>query len=282
MSPLDAVLAPIVNWKLLAGSHEFPGAQGGTCVNEAAIVAAGLEYREVTTFEDLPDCFCPVLGTYLIFLNDSAPGDELRTKRLMPFVLQLSGSRGDYALNAKRVNKLCVELARRFIPLFLRRLTGQLGDKRVDQLIGGLEDRNSSVRAELNRLMEAIKSQHALSYSLSKLWNLTVALELYVSDDLLLTNFSAASAADSLGDEITGSLTRLFHGLIVSQDVNFDMRDAVRAAQDRIDAWNVAVDIAYELLTVGERTVEVIDVTDAETRLQHAMDDALREVETVE
>jgi hypothetical protein len=28
----------ILNWKLLRGSHYFPGPDGGTCVNEAAIV----------------------------------------------------------------------------------------------------------------------------------------------------------------------------------------------------------------------------------------------------
>jgi hypothetical protein len=31
----------ILNWKLLDGSHDFPGPDGGTCINEAAIVAAG-------------------------------------------------------------------------------------------------------------------------------------------------------------------------------------------------------------------------------------------------
>ena len=31
----------ILNWKLKAGSHPFPGKDGGTCINEAALVAAG-------------------------------------------------------------------------------------------------------------------------------------------------------------------------------------------------------------------------------------------------
>jgi hypothetical protein len=31
----------ILNWKLKAGSHPFPGVSGGTCINEAAFVAAG-------------------------------------------------------------------------------------------------------------------------------------------------------------------------------------------------------------------------------------------------
>ena len=37
----------MLEWKLLRGSHEFPGPDGGTCVNEAAIVAAGYSYRPV-------------------------------------------------------------------------------------------------------------------------------------------------------------------------------------------------------------------------------------------
>ena len=32
----------MLDWKLLRGSHEFPGPDGGTCINEAAIVAARL------------------------------------------------------------------------------------------------------------------------------------------------------------------------------------------------------------------------------------------------
>jgi hypothetical protein len=31
----------ILNWELKRGSHPFPGKDGGTCINEAAIVAAG-------------------------------------------------------------------------------------------------------------------------------------------------------------------------------------------------------------------------------------------------
>ncbi len=37
----------ILNWKLKQGSHTFPGPDGGTCINEAAIVAAGFPYRPV-------------------------------------------------------------------------------------------------------------------------------------------------------------------------------------------------------------------------------------------
>ena len=37
----------ILNWKLKVGSHTFPGKDGGTCINEAAIVAAGFDYQPV-------------------------------------------------------------------------------------------------------------------------------------------------------------------------------------------------------------------------------------------
>src|SRR5829696_6376353 len=45
----------ILNWKLKEGSHPFPGKDGGTCINEAALVAAGFEYRPVRRVEDMPE-----------------------------------------------------------------------------------------------------------------------------------------------------------------------------------------------------------------------------------
>ena len=51
----------ILNWKLKAGSHPFRGKDGGTCINEAALVAAGVPARspgrghaEVLLAPDLP------------------------------------------------------------------------------------------------------------------------------------------------------------------------------------------------------------------------------------
>ena len=42
----------ILNWKLKQGSHTFPGQDGGTCINEAAVVAAGFPYQPVRAVED--------------------------------------------------------------------------------------------------------------------------------------------------------------------------------------------------------------------------------------
>ena len=47
----------MLDWKLLRGSHEFPGPDGGTCINEAAIVAAGYPYRAVYCVKDMPAGF---------------------------------------------------------------------------------------------------------------------------------------------------------------------------------------------------------------------------------
>ena len=82
----------ILNWKLLRGSHYFPGPDGGTCVNEAAIVAAGLAYRPVRSIEDCPASFSRPAATYAMFLNDLIETDELRRRVLMPFVTKLEGS----------------------------------------------------------------------------------------------------------------------------------------------------------------------------------------------
>jgi hypothetical protein len=81
----------LLDWKLLTGSHEWPGPDGGTCINEAAIVVAGFHYSPIGGPEDFPPCFSTELGMLLLSLND-ALSDERRQK-LMRFVLRLPGSK---------------------------------------------------------------------------------------------------------------------------------------------------------------------------------------------
>ena len=78
----------ILNWKLKQGSHPFPGKDGGTCINEAAIVAAGFEYQPVHSVYHMPDCFSRPICTLAMQLNDSA--DDARRQRLLPFVTRLA------------------------------------------------------------------------------------------------------------------------------------------------------------------------------------------------
>lgn len=92
----------IVNWKLKKGSHEFPGPNGGTCINEAAIVAAGFEYKAVGSAEDCPPCFSRPLAQIAIGINDVITEDFIRQRLLMPFVVRLSGTRDKTAVELRR------------------------------------------------------------------------------------------------------------------------------------------------------------------------------------
>src|SRR3712207_4130182 len=78
----------LLNWTLKKGSHPFPGKDGGTCINEAALVAAGFEYRPITRPEDMPACFSRPICGFALWLNDVA-GDQER-QRLLPYVTRLA------------------------------------------------------------------------------------------------------------------------------------------------------------------------------------------------
>ena len=78
----------ILNWRLKAGSHPFPGPDGGTCINEAALVAMGFEYRPISYVGQMPSCFSRPICHLAMWLNDMA-NDEDR-QLLLPFVTRLA------------------------------------------------------------------------------------------------------------------------------------------------------------------------------------------------
>jgi len=78
----------ILNWKLKRGSHRFPGPDGGTCINEAAIVAAGFPYQPVRSVQNMPVCFSRPICTLAMYLNDWASDEE--RQQLLPFVARLA------------------------------------------------------------------------------------------------------------------------------------------------------------------------------------------------
>ena len=78
----------LLNWKLKRGSHAFPGQDGGTCINEAAIVAAGFPYRPVNSVADMPECFSRPICALAMQLNDEASDEE--RQYLLPFVTRLA------------------------------------------------------------------------------------------------------------------------------------------------------------------------------------------------
>lgn len=114
----------IVNWKLLAGSHEFPRPDGGTCINEAAIVAAGFEYKKISCADDCPPCFSRVIAGYAIMLNDWMP-DDMRQELLMPFVTRMAGTRDSPHMEERRVEYMIIQIAKRIMPLVVEKLLSQ-------------------------------------------------------------------------------------------------------------------------------------------------------------
>ncbi len=78
----------LLNWKLKEGSHHFPGPDGGTCINEAALVAAGFPYQPIRAGEQMPDCFSRPICNFAMLLNDLADDEE--RQRLLPYVTRLA------------------------------------------------------------------------------------------------------------------------------------------------------------------------------------------------
>ncbi len=78
----------LLSWKLKVGSHPFPGKDGGTCINEAALVAAGFPYRPIRDVEQMPECFSRPICQLAMLLNDLADDEE--RQRLLPYVMRLA------------------------------------------------------------------------------------------------------------------------------------------------------------------------------------------------
>ena len=78
----------ILNWKLKKGSHPFPGPDGGTCINEAALVAAGFHYKPIAHVTQMPRCFSRPICQMAMWLNDMASDEDRQL--LLPFVTRLA------------------------------------------------------------------------------------------------------------------------------------------------------------------------------------------------
>lgn len=97
----------IINWTLQKGSHPFPGPDGGTCINEAALVAAGFEYRAINSAADMPACFSRVIAQYALSLNDRLPDQQLTL--LKPYILRLAGTADTPDIERERAKYLAMQ-----------------------------------------------------------------------------------------------------------------------------------------------------------------------------
>ncbi len=146
---LPDIFGKILNWKLLAGSHKFPGSDGGTCINEAAIVAAGYKYRDVGSADDLPRCFSKPIGQLGIMLND-ALGDETRQK-LITTVTRFAGSADSLHIEKKRIRFFLEGLMAHREELFRKRpkketmLPFRWGNSYLDHLRAPADDDNDGL-----------------------------------------------------------------------------------------------------------------------------------------
>src|SRR5438270_5004619 len=83
----------LANFHLARGSHKQPNKGGNICVNEAAVIAAGFQYREIRDVSCLPDCFSRPVSEYAIYLNDFMM-HRVRNELLVPFITRLGCSLG--------------------------------------------------------------------------------------------------------------------------------------------------------------------------------------------
>lgn len=105
-----------LNWRLGAGSHEFPGPL--LCINEAAVIAAGLPYRQIKSAYDCPPCFSRALASYLLALNDEM--DDSHRQKLIRFVLRLAGSTDSLEIEKARAELIALRTVQRILPPMLR------------------------------------------------------------------------------------------------------------------------------------------------------------------
>ncbi len=98
----------LLNWKLKVGSHRFPGPDGGTCINEAALVAAGFKYRPIASPEQMPECFSRPICRFALSLNDQAYDEERQhlllyvTRLACADIREVENARADYILRHTR------------------------------------------------------------------------------------------------------------------------------------------------------------------------------------
>jgi hypothetical protein len=153
----------ILNWKLLAGSHAFPGPDGGTCINEAAIVAAGFAYREIGSPEDCPPCFSRPLAAYALALNDRIADDALRHQLLMPFVARLSSSADADAVEDRRGAHVIGAIVGRVLPPALE-FGGLFNAAIACRSAGTVEETRAAMAMTVDVIEKLIRCDQSLSH----------------------------------------------------------------------------------------------------------------------
>lgn len=230
----------ILNWRLLAGSHPFPGPDGGTCINEAAVVAAGLPYQAIRSSADCPPCFSKPLAAYALGLNDAMPDAE--RPRLMAFVLRLAGSADRPEIEAARRDHLALESIRRVLaPLCAE---------------AGLADLAEACAAAADRAT-ALAVAHAAAWQAGARAQAASEARAWIAGAKAAAVARTAAAAFRAG-----------------QDPRCAAEVAEGAAPFALGTWARACDILDEALLIGTQAPD-IDLLAARSRLDAARERAL-------
>lgn len=205
--------SPILQWRLLAGSHPFPGPQGGTCINEAAVVAAGFDYREVCEVEDLPPCFCRLIATYALTLNDEM--DDVARQRLAPYAPRLAGTADTEAVQLERAAALALGAAVTLAPIDLR----------------------ASGRDDVAVLLEQVDSLESADHALAAIRRGKPLLR-------------PKSPAEAIADSVAQAQRLLEEGVVRPSDL-MSITSIIGVAAARLQAWDEALALFDDLLAIG-------------------------------
>ncbi len=222
----------IFDWRLLRGPHFFPGPDGGTCVTEAAIVAAGFDYRPVYSADALPPCFSRVVAGYAIGLNDAMP-DDLRQEYLKPYVTRLAFTAETLAVETLRAHYITMQTVNRILPIMMR----QFG---------------------FNELAE--ECEHALSLSAARAVTRTAMRRIGNGRcDRESIGLAAEAAARATKAAVRLCRTRKngarFHGLArkcIRATVHVSNLAAVFSPRGR-EVWGIAAEILGDCITMGKQ-----------------------------
>ena len=237
----------ILNWKLLKGSHEFPGKDGGTCINEAAIVAAGFKYRAVRSANDCPPCFSKVISAYAIGLNDRMP-DDVRQKLLLPFVTRLAGTADTDEIEKKRAEFIMLATINRILPQVLN-VVGLHEHANACEKASDLTSAYAAAR-------DAADAAYAVAYAAARAARAAADAAVYAAN--AAHNAAAAYAARTVADNAAAVAAEYAANAANAADA------ATRAAAKQI--WQITVEILDEAIKMGKH--EEIEVELASTRMK--------------
>ena len=145
---------------LKKGSHELPSE--GSCAMEVAILAAGYGWAGVQSYKDLPRCMCPVIGVYVIGLNDNMPNDE--RQRLMAFVTRMSGTKADPETEKMRAEYLIMNAAKPALVSALR-VSGQESEARAIEKTKTISELDHAAAPAVADAAHAVNAIYAARYT---------------------------------------------------------------------------------------------------------------------